>query len=211
MTLDEKQKFKALIASVYELYRKLDMLTPTTMTLWFNALEGYALPVISAALSQHARNPDTGMFIPLPADVVKLIEGGSEDVGLIAWGKVDRAVRSIGPWRTVIFDDPLIHYAIVQLGGWQKVCAFTDEDWKFQRQPFVTLYKGARQRQIEFPAKLLGIAEATNGEKHREAPYLIGDEAKCRHVLATGAALPALEMRPARDLIPRLPNTEARA
>lgn len=205
MTHEEKRQFKGLIASVYDLYRKGDTLSPTTMSLWFNALEGYELPIISAALTHHARNPDTGMYLPMPADVVRLIEGGSDDVGLIAWGKVDRAVRSVGPYRTVVFDDPLIHYTLTQFGGWPKVCTFTEEDWKFQRQPFVTMYKGARQRRIEYPAKLLGIAEATNGEKHREPPYLIGNEEGCRHVLATGSALPALEMRPARDLMPKLP------
>lgn len=206
MKREDYPQFKTVLGMVFDLYPKAPRLTPATMTTWFRALEGYELAVISTALTRHVRNPDVGQFVPLPADVVKLIEGGTDDLALQAWAKVDRAVRSVGCYRTVVFDDPAIHYAITALGGWIKLGRLTEEDWKFQRQPFATLYRGVRGRPFDFPPMLLGIAECENGPKHREAPILIGDEARCLAVLAGGTDRPAIAIRPLSELLPQLPT-----
>ena len=196
-------ELKQTLTAVYDFYRR--PLTSTSVTLWFNALHGYELGIVRAALTAHMRNPDNGQFLPLPADIVKLVDGGSDDAALMAWAKLDRALRSVGTYRTVVFDDPLIHYAVAALGGWIKLGAFTEDDWKFQRQPFVVMYRGARQRPgLEYPARLPGIAEMENGAKHLEPPMLIGDEARCREVLAAGATGPALTLTPLRALLPQL-------
>lgn len=204
-------RFKGLIGTVYDLYRQGKHLNPNMMRVWFSALEGYELAVVAAAFTAHARNTDNGQFMPVPADIVKLIEGGSEDVALMAWNKLDRALRSVGTYRTVVFDDPLIHHAVTAMGGWIRLGTLTEDDWKYQRQPFVTLYRGARQRSIDFPPKLLGISESTNGAKHREAPILIGDEAKCRDVLARGVERPVIAMRPLAEALPQLQPPQERA
>lgn len=209
MNREDQPKFKAMIAAMYELYRQGKNLSPTTMSLWYRALEGYELEVISAALSRHSRNPDTGQFLPLPADVVRLIEGSSDDVALQAWHKLDRALRSIGTYQTVVFDDPVIHYCVAGLGGWIKLGTFTEDDWKFQRQAFITLYRGARQRAPEYPRLLLGIAAADNGEKHRERPVMVGDYDRCLLTMKGGTDAPAITMRPLGDLLPQLPDQRA--
>lgn len=209
MTRDDLPKFKAMMASLFELYRQGKALTPTVMQLWFRALEGYDLAIISAAISRHSRNPDNGQFMPVPADIVKIIEGGSEDVALQAWNKLDRALRMVGPYRTVVFDDALIHYCVAEMGGWIKLGGLTEEDWKFQRQTFVTLYRGARQRNPSYPRALSGIAQDKNGEKHREGMVLVGDRAKCMLVLQGGTDAPAITMRPLAELLPHLGGAAA--
>lgn len=175
--------------------------------LWFEALKGYDLETVSAALSRHAVNPDNGQFMPRPADVVKLIEGGSDEVALAAWSKVDRAVRQIGTWESVVFDDPLIHYAIANMGGWIALGHKGEDEWPFVRNQFVTLYRGARMRSFEFPAKLVGIAEAANSSRNvRQAPpRFVGDRAKALAVLERGTTdnTTHLEARPVAALLPR--------
>ena len=210
MRKDDIPELKQALAAVYEMYRK--PITATSITLWFNVLHGYELAIVKAALAAHMRNPDNGQFLPLPADVVKLIEGGSDDVALMAWAKLDRALRSVGTWKTVVFDDPLIHYAVMALGGWIKLGTLTEEDWKFQRQPFITMYRGARQREsLDYPTKLLGISEMENGAKHTEPPMLVGDEAKCRQVLTSGSTGPALTLTPLRALLPQIQHNQEAA
>lgn len=178
--------FRRMLAAAYTLYGK--DLTPQALDLWFESLKHYDLAAISGALSAHVRNPDNGQFLPRPADVVRNIEGGSDDAALLAWAKVDRALRVVGPYRTVVFDDPLIHYAVAAIGGWIKLGTLSDEDWKYQRIPFATIYRGARMRKVNYPGKLLGIAESDNGALHQEPPVYVGDFQKAMSVLASGQA-----------------------
>lgn len=188
MQRDDAQDFRQVMSATYTLYGK--DLSPTALSIWFEALKHYDLAAIRSALSSHVRNPDNGQFLPRPADVVRAIEGGSDDAALQAWSKVDRAIRRVGTYATVVFDDPLIHYCIASIGGWIKLGTLTEDDWKYQRQPFVTLYRGARMRGAAYPSKLIGIAEAENGARHPAAPVLIGDPQKALTVLAGGSSGP---------------------
>lgn len=203
MKREDADQFRQMIAATYTLYGR--ELNAPALSLWFEALKRYELRVISSALSAHCTNPDNGQFLPRPADVVKMIDGGSDDAALIAWHKVDRALRVVGPYATVVFDDPLIHHAIDALGGWVKLGHFTEEDWKFQRQPFVTLYRGARQRpgSVQHPAKLIGIADAENGPAHHGNPVFIGNPAACRAVLESGGTRERITVSRMADLIPQ--------
>lgn len=211
MKREDADPFRQVIAATYTLYGK--ELSAQALSLWFEALKRYDLRAISAALSAHCTNPDTGQFLPRPADVVKMIEGGSDDAALVAWAKLDRALRVVGPHVTVVFDDPLIHLAVEALGGWVKLGYLTEEDWKFQRQPFVTLYRAARQRpgSQQHAAKLIGIAESTNGAKHREAPTFIGNPEACRAVYESGGNAPRLVVTRMADLIPRIEHQQEAA
>ena len=185
MIPNDSEPFRTMLAAVYTLYGK--ELSPQALSLWFESLRHYDLPAIRSALSAHVRNPDSGQFLPRPADVVKAIDGGSDDAALLAWAKVDRALRVVGTYATVVFDDPLIHYCVASLGGWIKLGQLSEDDWKYQRQPFATLYRGARGRKMSYPAKLLGISEAENGELHQAQPTMIGDPEKALQVLAGGS------------------------
>jgi hypothetical protein len=203
MIRDDWPEFKGVVGAVYGFYRKDRDLTPVTMRMWFEALRAFELATVRAAFTAHMRNPDIGQFLPMPADLVKLIEGGSNDAALIAWARVDRAVRTVGPYRSVVFDDPLIHYAIDNLGGWIHLGGLAEEAWPFARNQFVALYRGARMRNPQHPSRLIGIAEASNSARNAPCalPVLLGDHARCREVLARGFHQPVLEARPAHELL----------
>lgn len=204
MTPADAPRFKQTLAAVYGLYSK--DLTASVLDIWFGALKGYDIAAVSEALSRHAVNPDGGQFLPKPADVVRLIDGGGQDAALVAWAKVDKALRSVGPYATVVFDDPLIHYALTNLGGWAGLGTKTEEEWPFLRNNFVALYRGARGRAFTYPAKLVGLAEAHNSMRGLEVatPTLIGNPARALTVLQRGQEASALTVRPMSDVLKQL-------
>lgn len=188
MQADEFGKFRELMAGVHDFYAK--DLSDFALSVWWEALKAYDLPVISQAMSRHITNPDTGQFMPKPADVVKMFAGRTQDRALMAWSKVDRAVRVIGPHETVAFDDPLIHRVLNDMGGWIGLSQKTEDEWPFVGKEFENRYLGYAMRgEIpEYPPTLIGISEAHNakGGFRVDPPRLIGDQTKAIAVIENG-------------------------
>jgi hypothetical protein len=195
---EDATEFKRRLAGVFALYSK--DLSDIVLSVWWEAMRPYDFAAVKDALNRHAVNPDNGQFLPKPADVVRLIDGGTQDSALQAWAKVDRAVRQVGTFASVVFDDPLIHRAVRDMGGWVALGTKTEDEWPFVRNHFVTLYRGFRGRMVpvEYPRVLIGIAEATNssGGYESDPPVLLGDPDAARAVLKGGSDRPALTVTP---------------
>jgi len=99
MIQSEFENFSTVLAAVGDLYSK--PVGDFALTLWWNALKDYDLNAVKDALGRHVRNPDNGQFMPKPADVVRMMQGSTQDSAQAAWAKVDRAVRHVGPYQTV--------------------------------------------------------------------------------------------------------------
>ena len=115
MQANDFQKFKEGLQGVMSFYRQ--EVSDFALDVWWSALKIYDLRAISEAFGKHVANPDNGQFPPKPADIVRMLQGSSQDSALVAWSKVDKAVRSIGLYETVVFDDPIIHRVIMDMGG----------------------------------------------------------------------------------------------
>jgi hypothetical protein len=192
--VDDAKAFRTLLAGVFALYGK--DLPELVLSVWWQAMRPYDFEAVKDALNRHAVNPDNGQFLPKPADVVRLIEGGSQDAALQAWAKVDMAMRRVGNYVSVAFDDPIIHRALQDMGGWIDLGLKTEDEWPFVRNHFTSLYRGYRARMVpvDYPRYLPGIIDAENGPRgfEREKPVLIGDPARARQVLDGGSDRPAL-------------------
>jgi len=188
MQLEELESFTEIMQAVSEQYGKT--MTDNLLSLYWQGLQDFDLPAVRDALGRHLRNTDTGQFMPKIADIIRMLKGTSQDAAFSAWSKVDKAVRQIGPYESVVFDDPLIHRVLHDMGGWMGLCEKTDDDWPFVAKEFETRYRGfkSRNERIEYPAKMIGVFEAHNAkEGHKVAPpMLIGDKAKAESVLAIG-------------------------
>ncbi len=164
------------------------------LALWWNALKQYDLPAVREGLNRHMQNPDTGQYMPKPADVIKFIGGTTQDGALLAWAKVDRAVRMVGTYQSVAFDDPAINAVLQDMGGWIALGTKSEDEWPFVAKEFENRYRGYRLRgEFEFPKWLPGIAEAHNAQSPQNAqriepPVLIGDPVKARQVLLMGGS-----------------------
>lgn len=207
MTRDDALRFRQLVNGVCSFYGK--EVSEFQLDVWWTALRTLDYEAVKDAFNRHLLNPDNGQFMPKPADVVKLIGGGTADRALVAWTKLDLAVRNIGPQATVVFDDPIIHQVVDDMGGWTAMGEKTEKDWPFAKNEFVQRYRSyATGRLASYPAKLIGYAEAHNALKWPErvpAPRYVGDRERAAQVLLRGATDPHRRMKQIGELLPQLP------
>ena len=169
--------FAKIMQPVSELYGK--NLTPETLNLWFGLLKEYSIEEIQNAFSRYIQ---TESRMPLPADILKILRGSSEDLALAALIKVENAMSRYGSYATVVFDDPIIHAVISELGGWVRTCRLTENDFTWWKKEFRERYQHHLRygTLTNLPPKLLGIYDEKNlpfGEKPQK-PAVIGDYEK---------------------------------
>tara|TARA_Y100001973_G_scaffold106441_1_gene184397 strand:+ start:1475 stop:2152 length:678 start_codon:yes stop_codon:yes gene_type:complete len=192
MNSTDLEAFGDIWAQAHEVYGKCP--EPRVVYMVFQALISFPLKDIEHALCRHITNPDTGQYPPKPADIVRLLQGSSQSASSEAWAKVDRAIRCVGNYRSVVFDDPKIHAAIERLGGWQKISLTDEKEYPFLRNNFLKLYQGFTVQPPEsFPRKLIGTCEHENSQhtgfkrgRPQDEPVMIGNAEKARLVYQGG-------------------------
>jgi hypothetical protein len=194
MEIDDFQKFHEGITGVMSFYGK--SVSRFALDVWWTALRRFDLAAIVEAFNRHLANPDTGQFAPKPADIIRVLQGSTQDSALRAWAKVDQAVRSVGTYSDVVFDDALIHRVVQDMGGWIALGAKKEDEWPFVAREFESRYRGfkARGERPPYPPLLIGLASAHNHRKgySSETPVLIGNEQSARHVFSGGSDQPVL-------------------
>ncbi|SFN39642.1 hypothetical protein SAMN05216386_0797 [Nitrosospira briensis] len=197
MQTDEFQKFHEGISGVMGFYGK--SVSRFALDVWWTALKRYDLAAIVDAFNRHLANPDAGQFAPKPADIIRMLQGSTQDAALRAWAKVDQAVRRVGTYCDVVFDDALIHRVIQDMGGWIALGAKAEDEWPFVAKEFENRYRGfcSRSERPPYPPTLVGIATAHNNLKgfKNEKPVLIGNEQAAMQVLHGGTDQPALGLK----------------
>jgi len=203
MVEHELPEFSRTLLAVADYYGK--ELSENVVDLYWNGLREYDLASVKRALWAHARNPDSGQFMPKIADVARVMQGRTDDQAAIAWSKVNQAVRRVGTYQCVVFDDPVIHRVISDMGGWVLIGSKDDKEWPFVAREFETRYRGYRMRDEtpEYPPVLIGMANAHNGQQgfRLNPPILVGDERKADAVRLGGTTAPILPMKSAGDLM----------
>ncbi|WP_175804967.1 DUF6475 domain-containing protein [Burkholderia ambifaria] len=194
MTETDYEEFSNLMAGVFAFYKR--DVSEFALGVWWAAMKPHDLAAVNDALGRHSVNPDSGQFMPMPADIVKMLGGSTQDAALVAWAKVDRAVRSCGTYNSVVFDDALIHRVIAEMGGWVLVGGKGEEEWPFVRNEFVNRYRGYKMRSEtpEYLPVLIGMAEAQNNRTGHKSqpPVLIGDARAAHRVMLAGQDKPML-------------------
>lgn len=180
--------FGQMMAAIYDLYGR--RFSEYALSIWWNALKGYELKAVSEALSRYVVNADCGQFVPKPADVVRMIGGTTVDRALVALEKVDRAVRHVGVYSDVVFDDPLIHRVLQDMGGWIRLGSRKESEWPFVAKEFETRYRGYAYQDVTPPylPVMTGLVNAQNRRNGYpvSGPVLVGREEKAREVMAPG-------------------------
>ncbi|WP_250481876.1 DUF6475 domain-containing protein [Caballeronia sp. NCTM5] len=187
-------KFFELVGNVYAFYRQ--DYSKFAGSVWLEAMKPYDFDAVADALNRHCVNPDNGQFMPKPADIVRMLEGSTQDSGMVAWSKVDTAIRQRGTYVSVVFDDPIIHRVILDMGGWVLVGGKGEDEWPFVAKEFVNRYRGYKMRSEtpDYPPVLIGMAEAQNNRQGFKsgAPVLIGNAEQAKRVLSGGTEKPLL-------------------
>lgn len=188
MQQNEYDKFADMLEAVSEYHGR--KLTEGVIAIYWQGLRDLDLAAVRHALTAHVQNPDSGQFMPKIADVRRMLGGTTQDSALRAWAKVDRAIRGVGPYASVAFDDALIHRVLHDMGGWVGLGTKTEDEWPFVAREFENRYRGYAMRndRPEYPPVLIGIADADNARRgfRVSAPRLIGDAAQAQAVIEGG-------------------------
>ncbi len=197
MNTEDYEAFRDVLHGVHDFYER--QLSAFALDVWWQALKSYDLQAVTRAFGVHTVNPDTGQFMPKPADIVRMMSGGTSDNAMRAWSKVDQAVRSVGVYESVVFDDPLIHRALEDMGGWIGLGMKNEDDWPFVAKEFENRYRGYAMRQEcgDYLRVMMGIMDAQNQRNGHQAgePLLIGDPVKCKAVLSGGVVTSGMKVQ----------------
>lgn len=192
MTQNDSEAFSAMLAAVAAVYGR--EVTPEVTAIYWSAMAPYSLAAVRQAFDRHVKSPDAGQYMPKPADLIRMLGGTSSDQAMQAWAVVDKAIRRVGGHESVVFDDPLTHRAIDDMGGWVKLCDTLEVDLPFRARDFQALYRGfAMRREVpDYPPCLMGRFEAQNraGGLPAGKPVLIGNPQRCQTVLKSGTGAP---------------------
>lgn len=185
--------FASIMMGLGEFYGK--NLSKTMIHLYWQALEAYSLSEVKTALKAHICHPDTGCFLPKPADFIRHLEGNTQSQALQAWTCVERAIREIGSYQSVAFDDSFIHAVIEDMGGWVKLCTITLKELPFCSLEFQKRYQGfIIKPPLRYPSLLQGTIESENACKGYVVPepLLLGNPSQVKAVMEHGTQRPPL-------------------
>ncbi len=136
----DQEKFTQGLMILAEVYnRKLSSLLLHT---YWKCLKKYSLAVFETTLWNFVKNPDVSKKgFPSPAEWIKAIDGDAESKSLMAWTVIIKAIRHIGHYDSVMFNDPLIHLIIEDMGGWIFLCQQFERELIFLQKEFERRYK----------------------------------------------------------------------
>jgi len=125
-------------------------------------------------------------FFPKPADFLEILRGKQEDQAVRAWVKVVDAIRRVGNYQSVKFDDPVIHSVFKFWGGWGVTADWKEVDLKWKAKEFERLY-AIMARGGKHPEYLPGTIEIQNAADGYEVePEIvrIGFDEKAKQIAA---------------------------
>lgn len=203
MEQSERREFASLMTNVLAYYGR--EVTPFLIDTYWAGLSSFDFDAVKRAMNVHAADPDRGQFAPRIADITRLLEGSTATQGMMAWTTVERALRTVGAYQSVVFDDPLIMAVIEDMGGWTPLCQGEAEELPFRAKDFERRYSAYRARREvpQYPSRLVGIIEADNRMAgfRIPPPVLIGDPDKARQVMESGRAGSVLRLTTAADAV----------
>jgi hypothetical protein len=180
---EEVQRFQLAITALASSFRQEageDVFLAYSMALDDLPIEGVELSVRRAMRECK--------FMPTAAELRELAnhDVSLNDRAVLAFEALSRAIKGLGPYKSVDFDDRAINATVKLLGGWDAVCATSEREFHREfRKRFEETYKvyvrnGVGKEQGRY---LVGIAEKTN--------RMNGQPCEAPHLMATG--LPYLD------------------
>jgi hypothetical protein len=165
MEPEDMPRFLRIMRGLQQYYER--SIEDDVVMLYWADLQEYQTESVMAAFRAHRRDPDHGRFFPKFADLFPYLERKTSDKALQAWDRVWAAIREVGAYATVDFQDPLIHRVIEDLGGWTHLCAMQVEEAPFRAKDFTDRYKALARpgAPVDAPSSLGGLHEISNGRQ----------------------------------------------
>ncbi len=212
----DKSAFATLMTDALAFYGR--DVSRFALDVWWQSCQPFDFDQVARALTRHAMDAERGQFAPKPADIVRQLAGTATDRAMLAWGKAIDAASRVGAYTDVVFDDPAIHAAIEDMGGWPKFCRGDVKDLSYLQHRFTQSYSAyAGRGEFNYPARLTGDRSPDDVYAKRGLPQpkpaVIGDVEKARAVAQIGRrggktpiaftrVVDAIERRDATALLP---------
>ena len=187
MVESEKKDFAEAIGETLKSYNQ--EVSTFQLRIWWAGLEQFELATVLNALGGYMASPVKCKFAPKPGDIVEMIEGSANDKEALAAQQWQTVMDNCNGYKTTVFDDPAIHYALhVTFGAWDKVGICEEHDLKFRRLDFIKAYCAYKDG-MPYPAKLIGTAERDNAALGQTNEFntieYVGDKEKCLAIEST--------------------------
>lgn len=115
--------------------------TGDSLRMWIDALGGLSEQQIEQAIRRYNRECSD---YPTPAKLRSYASGSAalsdEQRAQVAWGSVRSTVLKYGAYWAIKFDDPIIHAAIRQIGGWVNLCNTQHDEMHWKQKGFCAAY-----------------------------------------------------------------------
>lgn len=189
MKAHEHDDFASMIVDALAYYRQ--SVSEFTLHVWTEGCKPYTLEQVKKAMTAHMTDATSGQFAPKVADIVRILSGTTTDRAALAWGKTLDGMGRVGAYTDVVFDDPAIHAAVEDLGGWPKICRTETKDLSYLQHRFCESHKAYTGRgEFEYPRRLMGDRSPDHEyEKKRlplPKPAVIGDKERAMNVYLGG-------------------------
>lgn len=178
MTDQDRDRFEGMLLGLAEIFK--EDLSNERVDLYYLALEDMDIEDIIQAGNILVR---TTKFFPKPVEFRESMAVNTDDMAAIAYAKFFKGCAHT-PDKTLVFDDPIIHAVIVNLGGWNDElydnwASIEKEVWL--RKDFERLYKTYAKMGVpaNTPERLVGRTERHNEGQWNWAipqPALIGSK-----------------------------------
>jgi len=188
MTRQDVSRFASSLTAVAALYGQ--ELIPQVVEIYFRTLEKFTIDEVEQGISKAC---STLKFFPKPVELIDCITGGTgnlADKAMVEACRVLEAIKNIGTYTTVCFDDPITQAVIVQqFGGWAKFADMLVDSEKWFIKDFTSGYQAFARQNVRHYGALPGIScgqNALTGREREEKPVYIGDVEKAKAVHSQG-------------------------
>ena len=182
MLSTDRKRFVSAVSATAAAFGKET--TEELFAVFWGGLEDLPVEAVVGAL---VRAVQVCQFFPTVRDLREMSGGPSATSRIeMAWESLLRAIRSVGGYRSPLFEDAAITATIRSMGGWERICSMESEELhKWGRKEFDRIYPSWTTKHL--PSKrMAGLHEVSNVHRPGRpvdaveipAPYLsIADKA----------------------------------
>lgn len=164
--MKDRKMFNKFMAGLGETFDK--EISEILLDIYWGALENFSDEQCKGAFNKAVISCK---FFPKPVEIIELIGDGPgklEDRAEVQASEVVWAVRHIGVYRSVQFNDPVTTAVIQQCwGGWIQLCSeLLQDEEKWFRKDFAKFYRAYHNQGIAYNGHLMGMLESDNMERY---------------------------------------------
>lgn len=120
--------------------------------------------------------PTSTVQFPVPANFSEAVGDTPTIKAQEYLSRLQKAVYSVGSYRSVDFGSPALHSVIDRFGGWGLICQWGQKEWDINESRFLKALEVAIEYGDVGPAYLKGTIEATNGNlKYAQLTHVCRD------------------------------------